>query len=187
MTKRSNDRNVPVRSDSGNSIPQRNIAAVARPFTRADYLALKAATRRACETAGPLASIAGHTRADATLLSRYGNPELDVFVPIDVALDIDALSGQDNLLRAWAELRGYDLITRDAPTLDQPDAMARHLAPVAKELSDVIGELATAKVETPAAAARVEKEVAEAADALRDLAADCRRVRAGDRSRGRKP
>ncbi|MGD9766803.1 MAG: hypothetical protein AB7U62_04095 [Pseudolabrys sp.] len=149
-----------------------------RPFTRADYLALKAATRRACEAAGPLATISTQTRVDAALLSRYGNPDVETFAPIDVAMDLDALAGGDHLLRAWAELRGYKLSRSDQHAADEAEAIVRHLAPVAKELSDVLGELANITAETPAAAARVEKEVAEAEDVLRKLTRACRAVRA---------
>lgn len=150
----------------------------ARPFTRADYLALKAATRRACEAAGPLATISAQTRVDAALLSRYGNPEHDAFAPIDVAMDLDALAGSDHLLRAWAELRGYQLVSRDEQQHEDAQAIARHLAPVAKELSDVISEIANAASETPASAARIEKEVAEAEEVLRRVTKTCRAVRA---------
>lgn len=152
-----------------------------RPFARADYLGLKAATRRACEAAGPLAAISAQTRVDPALLSRYGNPDNDVFVPIDVAVDLDKLGDGDLILQAWADLRGYDLVPRDCRAEAEPSAIARHLAPVAKELSDVIGAIANTSAETPAAAARIEKEVAEASDVLRELADNCRQVRARGR------
>src|SRR4051812_37079712 len=93
----------------------------ARPYTRADYLAVKSATRRACDDAGPLNSIAVHTRCDAARLSRYGNADGPEFIPLDIAMDLDALSGGDRILRAWAELRGYDLV-RDEKGVAVEDA-----------------------------------------------------------------
>lgn len=166
-----------TRLTSGNAIESGGIAS-GRPYCRADYLALKAATRRCCEAAGSLADISQHTRVDPALLSRYGNSINDTFVPLDVALDLDALAGQDVLLRTWAELRGFDLVARERePNVE--NKLADHIPAVAKELGDVVVQLAETKIDTPAAALRIEAEIAQADHALENLARDCRAVRAG--------
>ncbi|MGM4891235.1 phage regulatory CII family protein [Tardiphaga sp. 839_C3_N1_4] len=150
-----------------------------RPYTRADYLAIKSATRRACEDAGPLHEIATNTRSDPAQLSRYGNPERNEFIPLDVAMDLDALSGGDRILRAWAELRGYDLV-RDEKGVAVED-MTRHIGAVGVESGELISEMcnaiADAKI-TPREAEAIERRAEDVLDNVRLLQSDMRRVRA---------
>ena len=148
-----------------------------RPFSRADYLAIKTATRRSCEDASPLHQIAEYTRCDQAQLSRYGNAERSEFIPLDIAMDLDTLSGGDRILRAWAKLRGYELI-RDEKGIAVED-MRHHAASILKEtgeaiqaMGDVVGR------STPAAAAVCERELEDASDAIELAQADCRRIRA---------
>lgn len=151
-----------------------------RPYTRADYLAIKSATRRACEDAGPLHEIAANTRADTAALSRYGNPERGEFIPLDIAMDLDALSGGDRMLRAWAELRGYELV-RDEKGIATED-MTRHIGSVGMEAGELISEMCQAAADgkiTPREAEAVERRAEDVIDNVRLLQADMRRVRAG--------
>src|SRR5690242_10095752 len=113
-----------------------------RPYRGDQYLALKSAFHRSCEDCGSLASIAEYTRVDPALLSRYGNPDRTEFPPIDVCLDVDALSGGDRLLRAWAELRGYAL-QRDERGVEVED-MNRHIGEVGRESGQLIAEMCDA-------------------------------------------
>ena len=148
-----------------------------RPFTRADYLAIKSATRRACEDAGPLHQIAESTRVDAPILSRYGNPDESVFIPLDVAMDLDALSGGDRLLRAWATLRGYDL-TRDDKGVAIECPM-QDAAALLKEAGEAVSALAdVVKRPTPRTAAQAERELAELGDVVELAEANARRIQA---------
>ncbi|MDB5620544.1 hypothetical protein [Tardiphaga sp.] len=150
-----------------------------RPYTRADYLAIKSATRRSCEDAGPLHEIAANTRADTAALSRYGNAERPEFIPIDVAMDLDALSGGDRILRAWAEMRGYDLV-REEKGIAVEDAR-HHVSAVLKETGEAIiamGDVVGPKAPTPLAAARAERELDDVIDAAERARADMRRIRA---------
>ncbi len=151
-----------------------------RPYRNEDYLALKAATRRATQEAGTLAHVAERTRLDASRISKCGNPNEHEFLPIDVAMDLDALAGDDRILRAWAEMRGYDLrkIERGVAVED----MARHVGAVGKESGELISEMCIAVADgkvTPAEALRIEEAAEDVRDNVTRLQADCRRIRAG--------
>lgn len=150
-----------------------------RPYNRADYLGIKSATRRACEDAGPLHEIAACTRSDPSQLSRYGNPEKSEFIPLDVAMDLDALSGGDRILRAWAELRGFELV-RDEKGV-AVEEMARHIGAVGVETGELISEMCNAISDgnvTPREAEAVERRASDVEDNIALLRADCRRIRA---------
>jgi|APCry1669192522_1035417.scaffolds.fasta_scaffold00745_6 hypothetical protein len=150
-----------------------------RPYTRADYLALKSAFRRACEDAGPLATIAEYTRVDPALLSRYGNPDRPEFPPVDVMMDVDALSGGDRCLRAWAELRKFTL-SREERGVKVED-MTRHIGAVGVEAGELISEMCNAAADgviTPREAEAVERRADDVIDNVTLLKADMRRVRA---------
>lgn len=149
-----------------------------RPYARADYLAIKAATRRGCEAAGTLESIAERTRVDAAQLSRYGNVEEKAFVPLDVAMDIDKLAASPIILRAVAEREGYKLVPHEvhARTTD----ILGQVADLIRKTSAVTSEAADCKPVTPARAREIESEAAAAIDALSDLQDECRRIMAGE-------
>ncbi len=150
-----------------------------RPYSRADYLALKAAFRRACEDAGTLQHVAEFTRVDQARLSRYGNPDSPEFPPIDVMLDIDALSGGDRCLKAWALLRGFELNRTEKGIA--VEAMSRHVGAVGKESGELISEMCEALADgkvTPNEAERIERNAQDVIDNVVNLQADCRRIRA---------
>jgi hypothetical protein len=151
-----------------------------RPFTRADYLALKAATRYALESAGTLAEVAARTRVDPAQLSRYGNPENSQFVPLDVAMDLDHLAGAPVILRAYAERMGFELVPHEA-RVEKPAGLAEQIARVGGEAGDVLRVLADTYQEgvTPARARVIDEQASEAIDALNDVREDARQVIAG--------
>jgi hypothetical protein len=151
-----------------------------RPYRSYDYLALKAATRRATAEAGTLADVAKRTRLDASRLSKCGNPNEHEFLPIDVAMDLDALAGDDRILRAWAELRGYDLHRHEINNV-AVEGMARHIGAVGKESGELISEMCEAVADgkvTPAEALRIEEAAEDVRDNIVRLQGDCRRIRA---------
>lgn len=75
--------------------------------------ALKAAVRRAVILAGGPAAACKALRVDAARLSRYGNPEDPSFIPVDVAHELDKLAGETVILRAMADLFGFELVPRN--------------------------------------------------------------------------
>jgi hypothetical protein len=148
-----------------------------RPFTRADYLAVKFAFRMACEDIGPLHVISSHTRVDPAMLSRYCSADRPEFPPIDVMMDVDALSGGDRCLHALAKMRSYDLV-RDEKGVAVED-MRHHASNILKEAGEAIHAMGSVVGKpTPSAAAACERELAELADVIDLAQADCRRIRA---------
>jgi DNA-binding transcriptional regulator YdaS (Cro superfamily) len=153
-----------------------------RPYTRAQYLSIKFAFRRACEDIGSLQVIAEHTRVDPSRLSQYCNAERPEFPPTDVMMDVDALSGGQRCLRALAEINGFALV-RDEKGIAVED-MARHVGSVGKESGELISEMCTAIADgkvTPNEASRIETAAEDVKDNIVRLQDDCRRIRAGER------
>ena len=151
-----------------------------RPYRKEDYLSLKAATRRATMEAGTLADIAERTRIDASRISKAGNPNEAEFLPIDVAMDLDALAGDDRILRAWADMCGYSLHKIECNVA--VENMSRHIGAVGKESGELISEMCEAVADgkvTPAEALRIEQAAEDVRDNVLRLQADCRRIRAG--------
>lgn len=131
-------------------------------LTDAQY-ALKAATRRAVKMAGGPNATAEVVRAAASRLSQYGNIDLTVFVPVDVAFELDKAAGDPVILRAWADLLGFDLTPRN---LDA--SVTRDLANAAGQVAKESGELICAAIDasadgnlTPAEARRLDDEAAD--------------------------
>lgn len=83
-----------------------------RALTDAQY-AFKAAVRRAVKLAGGNSAAAEVVRAHGSQLSHYGNADQAAFAPIDVCFELDGAAGDDVILRAWADLKGFDLIPRN--------------------------------------------------------------------------
>jgi hypothetical protein len=161
---------------------QRERFMTGRPFTRAQYLAIKFVFRRACEDIGPLHVIAEHTRVDPARLSQYCNADRPEFPPADVMMDVDALSGGDRCLRALAEIRGFELV-RDEKGV-AIEGMARHVGSVGKESGELISEMCEALADgkvTPNEAERIETAAEDVKDNVVRLQDDCRRIRAGER------
>lgn len=152
-----------------------------RPYSLADYLAIKFATRRTFDDAGSMTNVAANTRADIAQLSRYGNPERPEFIPIDIAMDADALGGGDRILRAWAEMRGYALVKDDRGV--RVEDMTRHIGAVGVESGELISEMCNALADnkvTPREAEAIERRAEDVKDNLVLLQADMRRIRAGE-------
>lgn len=151
-----------------------------RPFQRADYAAIKLATHAACEDAKPLHRFCANTRPnmDPGSMSRYGSLENPSFIPLDVAMDLDAVSGGDRILKAWAKIRGYDLVKDELNVAIE--SLESHIGSVGKEVGDVISgaceAIAARRPITPARAKTLLKEVRESEDAHERLADDLVRI-----------
>lgn len=144
-----------------------------RPHEAAAYAALKTATRLAAELAGPtLADVCRRTRLDAATLSRAGNTEHANFVPVDVALDIDKLSGDHPILRTMAKLSGFDLVPL-VPNQEAHDLAVRigHAAREVGEMASVALEAMSDGKVTP----REAKEVLSEADDVERIVSSIKR------------
>lgn len=112
-----------------------------KALTDSQY-AFKAAVRRAVKLAGGPNAAQDVVRVDASRLSRYGNADAPEFAPIDVCLELDKAAGDDVILRAWADLRGFELSPRNIDKQLSHDITAAAGA-VARES----GELVSAAIE----------------------------------------
>lgn len=79
-------------------------------LSQAERIALKCATKRALDLCGPLSETAKYTRVNAPTLSQAASPNYSNMLPIDDALVIDELSGDCQILREMARLRGFNLV-----------------------------------------------------------------------------
>lgn len=139
-----------------------------KPLTDAQY-AFKAAVRRAVKIAGGPNAATDVVRVDAPRLSRYGNSDAPEFAPIDVCFELDKAAGNPVILRAWADLLGFDLTPRKV------DAMvACDLAHAAGQVAKESGELVSAAIDaganlTPAVARRLDEEAADVEEKVINL------------------
>lgn len=139
------------------------ITGKTRPYEFADYALLKSATHKAVKLAGPLAEVCRHTRLDAGTISRAGNMAESNFLPLDVAVDLDKLAGDDVILRAMARLRGYELvpIKKAHCAID----LVRDAGDAAKETGELVKAIADAARDgrySPREAREIDGEAAEA-------------------------
>jgi len=86
---------------------------MARFFAENQYLKLKRATELACETAGGVNLAQGCTRVVGSVLSRYFKEDdrhEKLFIPVDVAIDIDRMAKRPLIIETCAEILGYALV-----------------------------------------------------------------------------
>ncbi len=132
-----------------------------KPLTDSQY-AFKAAVRRAVKMAGGPHAAADVVRVDAPRLSRYGNSDAPEFAPVDVCFELDRAAGDSVILRAWADLCGFELTPRnvDGKITDGLTAAAGQIARGSGELvSDVI-EAGSSGV-TPAKARQIDEAASD--------------------------
>lgn len=126
-----------------------------------DGASLKSATRRGVALAGGPNSL--KTRVAPSHISEYGNIAHSMFVPIDVAVEIDRAAKQPVILRAMAERLGYDLVPREqSSTVQSLTAAAGNLAREAGELVSTAIEVGSDGKLSPNEAKRILSEAADA-------------------------
>jgi hypothetical protein len=74
----------------------------------------KAAVRHAVKKAGGPIVVAEQIGVSENEISLWRNDHNTRFVPIDHAFDLDVAAGDDIMLKTWARMRGYDLLSREA-------------------------------------------------------------------------
>lgn len=74
------------------------------------YAGLKAATRLVLRDCGGLDAAAASSRVGRSQFSDYANPNSDKFIPVDVAIDIEAIGGIPHVTAALARAQGYELL-----------------------------------------------------------------------------
>lgn len=116
----------------------------ARPYRDADYLRLKAATRRTVRAAGGVEAASLSTRVGMQRLSSYQRPHEPDFMPIDVAADLTAESGDLSIVTALAQLLGCVLVRLPQHPEGEETPWHRTLADLASRTSDVMRRLSDA-------------------------------------------
>jgi hypothetical protein len=153
-----------------------------KSLTDAQY-AFKAAVRRAVKMAGGCEAAADATRVDAPRLSRYGNIDAPEFAPIDVCFDLDKAAGDPVVLRAMADLYGFDLKPRDIDERVAADLMMQ-AGDIAKESGDLVSEAIVAASDgklTPNEAVAIDSNAADLQGKIVELRATARRAMVGSR------
>lgn len=142
-------------------------------------LAVKAAVRRAVTLAGGPTAAAQSTRVCAALLSRYGNIHSPEFAPVDVCVDLDRAAGDHVVLRALADLAGFELVLRD----EAADQLARDVTALAGSIAKDSGDLVSTAIDATRAgklsvneAQRIDTEAADLQDRVVDIRAAVRKT-----------
>lgn len=138
--------------------------------------ALKAATRRLVASVGGQEAAVLFTRfVRHQALSDFGNPAEEArFIPADTIADLESLShgtpGHPVVTRTLARIQGFDLVPLPKARADGAD-FAAHLQAIIRESADVTMDLSLhlKGTPTPADAAKLRTEVAEAIQALVEL------------------
>lgn len=151
-----------------------------KPFTDAQY-SFKAAVRRAVKMCGGPHAAESITRVDAARLSRYGNPDAPEFAPVDVCFDLDKAAGDNVILRAWADLCGFEIVARDLDAHIAHDltVAAGHVARESGELISAAIEAESDGVVTPNEARAIDEAAADLQEKVVNIRAAARKSMGG--------
>ncbi len=86
-----------------------------RHFSEATYVSLKRAVEVAYSMAGGVTLVELLTRVKSPVLSKYASNSEEnakIFIPVDVAMDVDRAAGQPVILQQMADHLGYDLVPK---------------------------------------------------------------------------
>lgn len=105
------------------------------------YRSVKTATRLLREELGGVDAMAACTRAVRSLVSDYGNPHSDRFMPADVILDCESVAGAPLITAALARAQGCALVPVGARGAGE---LAAQLAEIGRDVSALFATAATA-------------------------------------------
>lgn len=94
---------------------------IMRPKSEADYTALKQASKRLIRACGGLEAASMVTRVGHSELARYYDPAEKLFMPIDVAADLETIANNAIVSQNLANMRGFALIPIEPQTVVEPD------------------------------------------------------------------
>lgn len=90
---------------------------MARQYPDATYHGLKTACRRLVDAAGGIDPAAASTRVSRATMAQYYSPadrDEAVFMPIDIVVDLERVTGEPLVSRHLARLAGHDLVPSPA-------------------------------------------------------------------------
>ncbi len=127
---------------------------VERPKSEGDYLVLKQTSRSLIKACGGLEAASLVTRVGHSELARYCDLEEKLFMPIDVAADLEAVSGNALVSQSLAHMLGFALVQLSPQGAAQPGrhwtALLAHLgAETAAALRQIAAALAEHGTLTP--------------------------------------
>ncbi|MDP8249600.1 phage regulatory CII family protein [Pseudochrobactrum saccharolyticum] len=143
-----------------------------RPTTGKFRRGLKAVVRRLLEMSGGVTSFEQVTRVKAPALSKYGSPDDEMHMPLDVAVDLMMDTGSNGILSFIAAELGYKLVALDAQHFDGDLPSIDDVAQVISSLNAVVQEYAQVSKDgrvTPAERRRVFNEIEKAVQKLRSF------------------
>lgn len=149
-----------------------------RQITEQEAAGLKTVVGLAIKAVGGGAIFSGATRVLAPELSKYASYADERHMPIDVAIDLDRVSGEPSVTRHMAGLLGYDLKPRERAPGVMPDAQA--MASATSECLDVFRVWADAMADgaiTHAERVAIQREIQQALRALTDISDRIGRLR----------
>lgn len=121
---------------------------ISRPRSDAEYVSLKQASKRLIKSCGGLEAAAMVTRVGHSELARYYDPSEKLFMPIDVAADLEAISRNPLVSRCLADMLGFSLIPIEYQSSQEP---AHHwtalLANLGEETASVLRQIGAALVD----------------------------------------
>ncbi|MSP43399.1 MAG: hypothetical protein EXR08_08560 [Alphaproteobacteria bacterium] len=121
------------------------IAPVARPRSEGEYTSLKQASKRLVKASGGLEAAAMVTRVGHSELARYYNLSEKLFMPVDVAADLEAISGNPLVSRCLAHMLGFALIPiKHQLTVEPSHHWTALLANLGEETASVLRQVGAA-------------------------------------------
>lgn len=135
---------------------------------------LKIAPRIAIETCGGGKFVSQITRVSEAALSLYIAPhELERYIPLDVALDIDLASGEPIIARALASAQGFDLTKAEPASITGKLGITDLCRWIneGNDVSEVVGAALADNHLSASEVADIKREIAQARTALSALEA----------------
>lgn len=132
-----------------------------------NYAGLKTATRQLVALCGGVEAAGTMSRVGKSIISEYQNTEKpDLFMPVDVAADLEGTCGHYPVTQAMARAAGGVFIKSERKPIV---SVAESLPKIGKEVGDVFAQTARALADgktTPKEAKDIVAQIDEAIDAL---------------------
>ncbi len=93
---------------------------ITRSKSDSDYTSLKQASKRLIKACGGLEAASMVTRVGHSELARYYDPAEKLFMPIDVAADLETIAGNALVSQSLAHMLGYALIPIQPQVMVEP-------------------------------------------------------------------
>jgi hypothetical protein len=136
-------------------------------------IVIKRATQRAVAKAGGVVAVERATTMTRSSITRYQSEAYPDIIPMDHAIELVLASGDDGLIREFAGLASYDIVSKEQRTelANNVHRIVGRLAKAEGELSQAVIEAAADNVFHANEDRRVDGLIADVKDGLADLEA----------------